>query len=372
MRHDGRVVDIDRYIASHESSWVRLGELTAKARRGVRRLDPGELDELVMLYQRTSTHLSYVRTNYGNPALTTRLTRLVAGASGVIYGKRARTVRAFTEFFRVTFPAAVWDARRFVAVSFLLTFVPAAAMGVWIANSDAALDATAPAALREAYINEDFESYYSSAPAGQFATEVTVNNIQVSILAFAAGIALCVGAAYILMFNGANVGVAAGLFAAAGQQPKFWGLILPHGLLELTAVMIAGAAGLRLGWAIIAPGDRRRAEALADAGRRAVVIVMGLVAAFITAGAIEGFVTGSTLPTAVRVGIGVAVELAFVTYIVVQGRAAAAQGITGVLGEVPRGWEDEQGWDPPAGEVAAGAGSTGEGAQRRPVAFTAR
>ena len=313
-----------------------------------------------------------MKTRQGFLPHSPRLTRLVAGASGVIYGKRARTVRAFTEFFRVTFPAAVWDARRFVAVSFLLTFVPAAAMGVWIANSDAALDATAPAALREAYINEDFESYYSSAPAGQFATEVTVNNIQVSILAFAAGIALCVGAAYILMFNGANVGVAAGLFAAAGQQPKFWGLILPHGLLELTAVVIAGAAGLRLGWAIIAPGDRRRAEALADAGRRAVVIVMGLVAAFITAGAIEGFVTGSTLPTAVRVGIGVAVELAFVTYIVVQGRAAAAQGITGVLGEVPRGWEDEQGWDPPAGEVAAGAGSTGEGAQRRPVAFTAR
>ena len=101
MRHDGRVVDIDRYIASHEPSWIRLEELTARARRGVRRLGPGELDELVMLYQRTSTHLSYVRTNFDNPALTIRLTRLVAGASGVIYGKRARTVRAFADLLRV-------------------------------------------------------------------------------------------------------------------------------------------------------------------------------------------------------------------------------------------------------------------------------
>lgn len=356
-------MDIDRYIASHELAWQRLDDLTAKARRGVRRLDPGELEELVTLYQRTSAHLSYVRTNYDNPALTSRLTRLVAGASGVIYGKRARTVRAIGHFFTATFPAAVWDARRFVLVSALLTFVPAAAMGVWIANSDAALEATAPPALREAYVNEDFESYYSSAPAAQFATEVTVNNIQVSILAFAAGIALCVGAAYILMFNGANVGVAAGLFAAVGEQPKFWGLILPHGLLELTAVVIAGAAGLRLGWAIIAPGDRRRSEALADAGRRAVVIVMGLVAAFITAGTIEGFVTGSSLPTAVRVGIGVAVEAAFVTYLVVQGRAAAARGITGVLGEMKRGWDDERGWDEAVRDGDA---------QSRPVAFTAR
>ncbi len=356
-------MDIDRYIASHELAWQRLDDLTAKARRSIRRLDPGELEELVSLYQRTSTHLSYVRTNYDNPALTSRLTRLVAGASGVIYGKRARTVRAIGHFFTSTFPAAVWDARRFVLVSALLTFVPAAAMGVWIANSDAALEATAPPALREAYVNEDFESYYSSAPAAQFATEVTVNNIQVSILAFAAGIVFCVGAAYILVFNGANVGVAAGLFAAAGQQPKFWGLILPHGLLELTAVVIAGAAGLRLGWAIIAPGDRRRTEALALAGRKAVVIVMGLIAAFITAGTIEGFVTGSGLPTALRVGIGVAVFGAFLTYLFVLGRAAAARGETGLLGEVPRGWDDENGWD----DVIDPAGT-----QSRPVALTDR
>jgi uncharacterized membrane protein SpoIIM required for sporulation len=357
VRHDGAIVEIDRYIAAHQASWDRLAQLTARSRRGVRRLGPGELDELVALYQRTSTHLSYVRTNFRNPALTTRLTRLVAGASGVIYGKRARTLRGFLDFFRETFPAAVWHARRFVLVSALLTFLPVAAVGVWLANSDAALEASAPDALREAYVNEDFESYYSSAPAGQFATEVTVNNIQVSILAFAAGITLGIGSAVILLMNGGNLGVALGLFAAAGQQPKFWGLILPHGLLELTAVVIAGAAGLSLGWAIVAPGDRRRTEALADAGRRAVVIIMGLVVAFIAAGTIEGFVTGSTLPTTMRVGIGVTVEAAFLTYLLVQGRAAAARGITGLLGESKRGWEDEPDPSP---------------AQSRPVALTDR
>lgn len=360
MRHDGDTVEIDRYIAVHQASWDRLALLTAKARRGVRRLDTGELDELIALYQRTSTHLSYARTNFHNPALTTRLTRLVAAASGVIYGKRARTLSGFVEFFRTTFPAAVWDARRFVLVAALLTFLPVAAIGVWIANSDAALEASAPAALREAYVNEDFESYYSSDPAGQFATEVTFNNIRVSIFAFAAGIVLCMGAAFILAFNGANLGVALGLFAAAGQQPKFWGLILPHGLLELTAVVIAGAAGLRLGWAIIAPGDQRRGDALADAGRRSVVIILGLVAVFVTAGLIEGFVTGSSLPTVVRVGIGVSVEVAFVAYVVVQGRAAAARGITGLMGEMKRGWQDEPDPGPPSG------------AQSPPVALTAR
>jgi uncharacterized membrane protein SpoIIM required for sporulation len=88
---------------------------------------------------------------------------------------------------------------------------------------------------------------------------------------------------------------------------------------------------MRLGWAFIAPGDRTRGEAMADEGRRSVVLVLGLAVAFIVAGIIEGFVTPSGLPTAARVGFGALVEAAFVSYVVVQGRAAVAQGITGAL-----------------------------------------
>ena len=161
--------------------------------------------------------------------------------------------------------------------------------------------------------------------------------MQVAIYAFAAGILLCGVTAYILVTNGANVGVAAGLFAAAGQSPKFWGLILPHGLLELSAVVIAGAAGLRLGWAIIDPGDQSRRDALAEQGRRSVVIVLGLIVAFAVAGTIEGFVTGSGLPTFFRVGLGVVVAGSFWLYIVTQGRIAAAHGFTGLLERGGRG-----------------------------------
>ena len=336
-----RRVDVDGYIALHQQDWDRLAVLTRRARGRVARLPPGELDELVLLYQRVSAHLSHARATFGNVGLTNRLTRIVADANGVIYGKRPRTARAITTFVADTFPAAVWRSRRFVAVAALLTFVPAVAMGSWLAVSDRALEASAPEAVREAYLEEDFEAYYSSEPAAQFAAEVTVNNIQVSILAFALGIFFCVGTAYILIFNGANVGVAAGLFHAAGEAPKFWGLIPPHGLLELTAVVIAGAAGLRMGWAIIAPGDRSRTDALAEEGRRSVVIIIGLIVAFIVAGIIEGFVTGSSLGTPVRVGIGLTIELAFIVYIVAQGRDAVARGVTGLIGDTRPSWADD-------------------------------
>ena len=153
------------------------------------------------------------------------------------------------------------------------------------------------------------------------------------LLAFAAGILLCVVTAFILVSNGANIGQAAGLFAAVGEQPKFYGLILPHGLLELSAIIVAGGAGLAVGWAVIDPGDRTRRVALAEQGRRSAVIALGLALAFVVAGAIEGFVTPSGLPTPMRVAIGLSVFVAFWTYVTVLGRRAAALGYTGALGE---------------------------------------
>ena len=329
-------MDVDRFLLSNQPAWARLDELTARAGRGVRRLSPAELDELVALYQRVSTHLSYARTYYRDPGLTAMLSRRVARAAAVVYGARPRTWRAVGRFFAFTFPAAVWHCRRSVVASAALFFIPALVMGLWLANSNEARAATGPEAARQAYIEEDFADYYSSEPAAAFASEVFVNNVSVAILAFAVGIALCLPTAYVLAMNGAQLGLAAGLFAAAGRQTQFFGLVLPHGLLELTAICVAGGAGLRLGWALIDPGDRPRGTALVAEGRRSVVIVIGLVVAFGVAGVIEGFVTGSGLPTAARVGIGVVVEGVFLTWIVVRGRAADAMGLTGAIGEDPK------------------------------------
>lgn len=332
------MVNIDRFIATNQPLWHRLAALTSLASSPAQ-MRPADLDELVAAYERVNTHLSIARTTYRDPVLIESLTALTARAGSVVYGSRPRTWRAIGRFITDTFPAAVWHVRAFVLVSTLLFVIPATGLAVWLASSPEALELVAPPALREAYLEEDFEDYYSSKPAAQFASEVMTNNIRVGIMAFGAGIGLCLPTVYVLVANGLNLGFAAGLFAAAGQQPKFWGLILPHGLLELTAVFVAGAAGLRLGWTLIDPGDRPRGEALTFEGRRAIVIVIGLVGVFGIAGLIEGFVTGSRLPTAVRVGIGVIAELAFILLVCVRGRAAAARGVTGALGEDrTRGW----------------------------------
>lgn len=335
-------MDIDRYIARNEPTWARLEYLTTKATSGVKHLDARELEELVQLYQLTSVHLSYVRTNLREPALIARLTSALAAANGLIYGRRARSMSTASRFFVYTFPGAVYHCRRFVLIAAVALFLPAAVLGVWLSVDPHALATSASPEMRRAYVDDSFEQYYSESSPLAFFTRVTTNNIRVSFTAYAAGaVSGGLGAILLLGFNGAPLGIIGAWMYAEGDLARFLGFIIPHGALELSAVVIAGAAGIAAGWSLISPGDRTRGEALREEGQRSVTVILGLLTMFLAAGIVEGFITGRGLPAGVRVGLGLLLWMAYVVYLVVQGRAAADRGITGLLGEKPRTWEDE-------------------------------
>lgn len=299
-------------------------------------LDDDQLEELIAGYQRTSAQLSHVRTTYGDPQLVLRLSRLLGEARVVIYQRRGNPLRAVARFFVEVFPAAVWVSRRYIAVAFACFVLPAIAMGFWLANDPAVLDASVPPELQRSIAESEFRDYYSSEAAQSFAGTVTVNNIYVSFLAFALGLVPVLGPVFVLGYNGLNVGVMAAVMHHAGEGPQFWGLITPHGLLEITAILIAGAAGLRISWAMVAPGDRTRASALAEEGLRSVVIVVGLMICFVVAGFVEAFVTPSGMPTALRVGVGISVLVAFGAYVALFGQRAEHLGLSGLLNELTR------------------------------------
>jgi uncharacterized membrane protein SpoIIM required for sporulation len=329
-------MDIDRYVQRNEPTWRRLAQLSRAAGRNVRSLSDDEIGELVALYQRVSAQLSHARTTYADPELNARLSQLLGEARVVIYRRRGNPWRTVSTFVTRTFPAAVWYSRRFVAVAALCFLLPAIGMGFWLVNSPDVLDASVPPDVQELISQREFAEYYRSDAAQNFAGQVTVNNILVAFLAFAMGVVPVIGPVFVLASNGLNTGVVAAVMLHAGEGPQFWGLILPHGLLEIASICIAGGAGLQISWALIAPGDRTRGDALRDAGLRSVVIVIGLAACFATAGFIEGFVTPSGLPTALRVGVGVAVLAGFVVYVVGLGSRAVRGGYTGLLSEGDR------------------------------------
>lgn len=322
-------MDVDVFVAVHREEWTRLDQLAR--RRG--KLSGAEVDELVTLYRRTATHLSLVQSAAPDPVLVGHLSSLVARARSAVTAPRGTGWRDVGLFFTARFPAALYRSRRWWVATALVFVVVSTLIGAWVA-SDESVQATiaAPDEIRElTRPGGDFESYYESAPASSFAAQVTTNNAWVAAGSLALGVLFGLPVLFILFTNAANVGVSGGLMADAGRLDVFLGLIAPHGLLELTAVFVAAGTGLRLGWTLIDPGPRTRGAALAQEGRIAIGMAIGLAVVLVVSGVIEAFVTPSGLPTWGRVGIGVAAELAFLAYVFILGRRATDAGETGDL-----------------------------------------
>lgn len=293
------------------------------------------MDELVTLYQRTTTHLSAVQSSAHDPVLVAALSSRVARARAAVTGVHAPQWRVVGRFALVAFPAMAYRARwwwlgtaiGFLAVAFLL--------GWRVAVSPRVQASIASPSLVRQLVNHQFQGYYSQYAAPAFAAQVWTNNAWLAAESLIFGILLGLPTLLVLFINASNVGVDAALMIVHGKGVLFFALILPHGMLELTAVFLAAATGLRLGWTVIDPGPRPRSRALAEEGRASVTIALGLIVVLLVSGVIEAFVTPSPLPTWARITIGLVAEAAFISYVIVCGRRAAAAGLTADIGEAP-------------------------------------
>jgi uncharacterized membrane protein SpoIIM required for sporulation len=329
-------VDIDAYVAVHRPEWDRLEELVRRAGRPSR-LTGAEVDELVRLYQRVATHLSVVQTRSPDPLLVARLSRLVAAGRAAVLGAHAPAWRQVAAFFTTTFPVGVYRARTWWVPTAVVSLTVAMLLGAWVATHPDVQRSLLPPEKVQQLVNRDFTDYYRAHPAHDFALQVWTNNAWVAAEVLVGGLGLGLLTLWALLQNMVNVGVIGGYMAAAGKAGLFFGLIAPHGILELTAVFVAAGTGLRLGWTIVDPGPRRRADAVAEEGRSTVVIALGLVVVLAVSGAIEAFVTPSGWPTWARVAVGVVAEIGFISYVWTLGRRAARAGHLGDLDEELRG-----------------------------------
>ncbi|MFG3056762.1 stage II sporulation protein M [Kitasatospora sp. NPDC048239] len=319
-------MDLDVFVATHQGEWARLDALAR-----TRRLTGEEADELVTLYQRATGHLAKVQAAAPDPTLEGRLTSLVSRARDAVAGSRSSGWRDVGRYFMVSFPAALYRARRWWLPVAILSLFATALVAWWVASHPEVRNSLAtPAALREmTRPGGEYEAYYSDRPASSFAAQVWTNNAWIAATCLVFGVALGLPVLYMLWTNILNLGLGVGLMASAGRLDTFLGLLIPHGLLELTAVFVAGGLGLRLGWTVIDPGPRTRATALAEEGRSVIGMAVGLAVVLGISGVLEAFVTPSGLPTWARISIGVLAEACFLLYALVLGRKAAATGETG-------------------------------------------
>ncbi len=329
----GRRSVAERLVARKGTRWDAFDLLATRvARGGLDVLSAEELPDFAARYREVAADLARVRT-YGADATTTaRLERLVAAGHNALYRAEGRNWKTLWRFVTTDAPAAVVASWRTVLLAAALFILPGVA-GYALLREQPGL---APSLIPDVML-ERAEAGQHRGPAGSgyvemgadqrpvMATSIIANNVRVAALCFASGIVLGVGSLLLLAMNGLQLGAISGHYANLGVLGYLWSFVLGHGVLELFAIWVAGAAGFLLGRAVIVPGDYSRRDALVLASRCALPMVGAAVVLLLVAGLIEGLISASTATLTTRwlVSGGSAVLLA--TYLAAGAWSARAR-----------------------------------------------
>ncbi|HXG43262.1 MAG TPA: stage II sporulation protein M [Gemmatimonadales bacterium] len=303
----------DRLVARKQQRWEEFERLaTRAARRGLDSFAAEELPDYAARYREVAADLARARTYGAEPAVLARLERLVAAGHNTLYRDERHELRRIGGFLFRECPAAVVEARRYVLLAFLTFTLPAAGGFLLLRERPALAREVLPEVMLErAEAGRERQArgqgYYETSPAERplAASAIMTNNIGLAFNCFAGGIFFGVGSLVLLAYNGLAIGAVSGHFANAGLLGYLWSFVIGHGVLELFAIWVAGAAGFLLGRALIAPGDLPRREALVLQGRVALRLIGAVVLLLAVAGGVEGFVSTSTAPLPVRLAVSV-------------------------------------------------------------------
>lgn len=322
----------EQFEQRHEAEWSELEQWLALERRPAadRRKQPAVFDEqeFTARYRRLAQHLALARERLYSPHLIDRLAHLAHACHNRLYGQRSHLGTRVARFYLHTLPRTVRAEWRLIALSALLFFGPLIGMLVAIQYQPE----LAYSVVGDEQIQGMEKSY---GPGGREEREAEAafvmlgfyvsNNTGIGFRTFAGGLLFGIGSLMILLFNGLVIGAVAGHVTHLGYVESFWGFVAGHSAPELSAIVLSGAAGFRLGWALIAPGRMTRLHALREAGRTSIKLVYGAATLFFLAAFVEAFWSPLlNLPVALKYAVGIAGWPLLWWYLLFTGRPARA------------------------------------------------
>lgn len=301
------------FIAKKQNTWDELDGLLNQSGGA----SASQLNRLGYLYRRVTSDLAVARRDFPQDRCVSYLNALVSRAHTAVYQTSPFKRGTLRQFLHFGFPTVFRENLNFIGTAFLM-FTIAFAAAYWIAMNVPVLAERIVPEQTVSHIQELEENRWNRTSAEHrnlFAAFVMTNNIRVAFFAFAGGILFMIGTAYILVVNGVYIGALAGLCHVNAVALPLWSFASPHGYIELTTIFIAGGAGLKLGYALIAPSHYTRKRALTDAARTAIQLLGGCVALLVIAGIIEGFVSPSNLSPTFKIGFGVGTGVLLFAYL---------------------------------------------------------
>ncbi len=275
-------------------------------------------DKQAEIYIKITDDLSFARSNYGHNELSQYLNGLASQVHLSIYKNKKEESSRFITFWTRELPQVMSESMNFLLLSFIIFFVSCVIGALSEANDENFVRVI----MGDRYVNETLRNIESGNPMGIYSSEgelymflkITVKNIMVSFKTFVFGLFTSLGTGFVLIYNGIMLGSFQYFFYEKGLLVDSALTIWIHGTLEISAIIIAGAAGLIMGKGLLFPGTYKRIQALITCAKRGIKIIIGLLPVFILAGFLEGFVTRHTeLPAIFKLGI-ILISAFFILY----------------------------------------------------------
>lgn len=310
---------LDAFIAERQARWAELESAIKRAKRGrIRTQSSGDIERFGLLLRQASSDLAIARRDHPDAPATEYLNTLCARAHPLLYRGTPMRLGSIWTFFATALPRSFRAAGPYIAISLGLMLIGFIAGWVAVDVRPDLRSSLVPPSLFDEMARGQVGTGVQDAPFA--AAFIIQNNIRVALICFAGGVFLGIPTAFVLLSNGWMLGTVAAAVRLGGYDLQFWSLIVPHGVLELSVIVISGGTGLMLGDAILRPGQLRRGEALARVAVRAVLLALGAASLLVIAGTLEAFVSPSGLPDAAKLAVGATVGVLLYSWLLLAGR----------------------------------------------------
>lgn len=309
-------MQLKTFIQQNRQDWQQLEQTIKQYNKNHFKPTKEMIESFDQLYQKVAQNLSYSQTFFPDSDVTEHLNHLVSQAHNIMYQTEHSSWKQLKTFLLEKFVGLLIEQWRPVVIATLLFLFGGIAGFLIVSQDPLHLDVILPGTLSTILSPEDLASNTQAdqIDGATFSAMIMTNNIQVAILAFAGGITFGLLTVYVMVYNGLLVGALAGLFWYSGDSYIFWAYIVPHGVIELLAIFIAGGAGLLMGYKLLVPGKLKRSTQLKHHSMRSVKLLLGTIPLFVIAGVIEGFITPADLSLETKYIVALITLIAFIGY----------------------------------------------------------